>query len=174
MEKWKPCHCNRHYEVSDKGRVRSLTRTIEHNDRVRGKVKRIFKGRMLKPGQRASGHVNVSINGRSWDVHQLVLRAFVRSPLSGEMCRHLNGVPHDNRLENLTWGTQGENMQDRKHHGAPTKLSVAQVAMVKRLLIDNVLSCREIARIYCVSKTTVQNINHNRVHKDVRPAPELD
>lgn len=31
-------------------------------------------------------------------------------------CRHLNGNPVDNRLENLCWGTHSENEYD-KHRG---------------------------------------------------------
>jgi hypothetical protein len=32
-------------------------------------------------------------------------------------CRHLDGNPANNRLENLAWGTDKENGQDRIRHG---------------------------------------------------------
>lgn len=50
-------------------------------------------------------------------IHQLVLMAFVGPRPEGMMCRHLNGDPKDNRLENLKWGTNRENTQDRIEHG---------------------------------------------------------
>lgn len=168
MEIWKTCTVAVGYEVSDLGRVRSIDRYVQHIREGYGVVRRRYKGRVLRPGRRTSGHVTVAVGGRTWDVHQLVLRAFVGDPPTPDhMCRHKDGVPHNNVLTNLTYGTRGENMQDRKHHGGPTKLTVIQIREIKTLLIDNVLSGRAIARIYGVSKTTVYNIDHGRVHVDV-------
>ncbi len=50
-------------------------------------------------------------------VHQLVLEAFVGPCPSGLECRHLDGNPDNNQLENLRWGTRLENMADKKLHG---------------------------------------------------------
>lgn len=50
-------------------------------------------------------------------VHHLVLVAFGFPRPDGMVCRHLNGNPQDNRLENLQWGTMSENQQDRFLHG---------------------------------------------------------
>jgi hypothetical protein len=51
-------------------------------------------------------------------VHRLVCMAFHGMPASRTMqVRHLNGIRTDNRPENLAWGTQAENWQDRKNHG---------------------------------------------------------
>jgi hypothetical protein len=32
-------------------------------------------------------------------------------------CRHLNGIPTDNRIENLCYGTISENIRDQVRHG---------------------------------------------------------
>ncbi len=50
-------------------------------------------------------------------VHQLVLTTFSGPCPEGMMCRHLNGNPSDNRLDNLKWGTNRENTEDRIRHG---------------------------------------------------------
>lgn len=50
-------------------------------------------------------------------VHVLVLTAFVGPKPEGKQTRHLNGDPADNRLVNLTWGTNSQNTLDRKRHG---------------------------------------------------------
>ena len=50
-------------------------------------------------------------------VHKLVLQAFRGYRPDNYVCRHLNGNCLDNRLVNLKWGTQKENMLDSIKHG---------------------------------------------------------
>ncbi len=50
-------------------------------------------------------------------VHRMVLTHFGRPPQDGEVCRHINGDPNDNRIENLTWGSNHENCEDARDHG---------------------------------------------------------
>jgi hypothetical protein len=92
------------YEVSDQGRVRSFQRYPQ--------------GRILRPGRMPSGHLSVALGrGNSQCVHKLVLLAFVGAAPDKHECRHLNGDPADNRLENLCWGTRSENINDAVRHG---------------------------------------------------------
>ena len=108
MENWKdiPGYEGR-YQVSDQGRVRSFCLDT--------------RGRFLKPGRMPSGHLSVALGRRnSQCVHRLVLLAFVGPPPKKSECRHLNGVPSDNRLENLKWGTRSENIGDDFVHGVRT------------------------------------------------------
>lgn len=50
-------------------------------------------------------------------IHQLVLETFVGLCLKGMVCRHLDGNPQNNSLNNLRWGTPGENNLDTVRHG---------------------------------------------------------
>jgi hypothetical protein len=50
-------------------------------------------------------------------VHRLVLEAFEGPCPRGMECRHLDGTKTNNNIENLTWGTPKENMEDRDRHG---------------------------------------------------------
>ena len=43
-------------------------------------------------------------------VHRLVCEAFNGQPQKGQVCMHLNENATDNKPENLSWGTQKENM----------------------------------------------------------------
>lgn len=74
----------------------------------------------LEQKETEDGYKNVVLykNGKRkmFQVHRLVLRAFVGEPEENEECRHLNGHPSDNRLQNLKWGTHKENMQDAIRH----------------------------------------------------------
>lgn len=106
------------YEVSDLGRVRSLDRCIECLSRWGTPVRKMLKGRILKPASNEGGHLFVGMGREHQEfVHRLVLSAFVRVRRRGEECRHLDGNPKNNRLENLVWGTRLENMADRKRLG---------------------------------------------------------
>ena len=98
-ETWKPVPGHGGYLVSDRGRVRGPS------------------GAVLKPDTNGHGYLYIAISGRKQRVHRLLLTTFVRPPKPGEVTRHLNGNPADNRLENLAWGTQAENMQDSVRHG---------------------------------------------------------
>jgi hypothetical protein len=92
------------YEISDQGQVRSFQRYPQ--------------GRILRPGRMPSGHLSVALGrGNSQCVHKLVLLAFVGVAPDKHECRHLNGNPADNRLENLCWGTRSENINDAVRHG---------------------------------------------------------
>jgi hypothetical protein len=103
------------YEVSDLGNVRSLPRTV-----MTGRAgMKLRKGRVLKLGTYRGGHrhVTFSRNGitTTYQVHKVVLLAFTGPCPGGLQVRHLNGIPGDNRLENLAYGTPAENMADRDH-----------------------------------------------------------
>ena len=56
---------------------------------------------------------------RTCSIHVLKARAFIYTPnpLGYNVVRHLNDVKTDNRLENLTWGTQSDNMKDCVKNG---------------------------------------------------------
>ena len=88
------------------------------------------KGGWLKNTLRKSGylHVHLRKNAKTYNcrVHRLVLETFVGLCPDGMECRHLNGDPADNRLENLCWGTRSENMYDKVRHGTHPKSSLGK------------------------------------------------
>lgn len=94
------------YDVSDQGRVRSLF------NGTRPRTRSYVLAQQSKDGYR---RVYLYKDGKSTkrSVHQLVLEAFVGERPPGCETRHLNSIRHDNRLENLTWGTRSENCKDR-------------------------------------------------------------
>jgi len=115
-EEWRPIDGHEGaYEVSNQGRVRSLDREVERPNRWGSISIDKRKGRVLKAVSHQGGHLFVQLGRKNPHfVHRLVLAAFVRQRLDGEECRHLDGNPKNNRVENLAWGTRFENMADRK------------------------------------------------------------
>ncbi len=103
------------YEVSDQGRVRSLDRWVY------GRRTRWFPGRMLSSHR--DGHypqVTLAYAGKHHDarIHELVLTAFVGPrPSPSAVARHYDDDPSNNTVENLLWGTSGENRRDCVRNG---------------------------------------------------------
>lgn len=157
IERWKPVvGFETMYEVSDQGRVRSYRR---------GGI------RILKPGPKASGHVSVALGrGNSYDVHYLVLRAFVGPRPKGFECRHLNGNPRNNKLSNLEYNTRSQNIRDKKWHNGvtPYGLRIQDIVAIKRRLKSSHRGIgAALARKYKTTECTISAIKHGRLHKEL-------
>lgn len=107
------------YQISNIGNVKSLSRKINNNT-----SSFISKERILTPIKDKQGYILVNFrkgNGRSSKkIHKLVLEAFVPNLLNKPCVNHINGIKHDNRLENLEWATHSENTQHAFRTGLMT------------------------------------------------------
>lgn len=96
------------YEVSNKGRIRSLDRLINHPN-----GERMMKGRVLSQAKvihKYSGSFSLCVylaNGDSTyskkTMAALILNSFKKPDKHNDCTHHINGISHDNRLENLTF-----------------------------------------------------------------------
>jgi hypothetical protein len=107
-------------------------------------------------------------------VHRLILEAF-RGPRPERMvCRHLNGNPRDNRLENLCWGSCRENEADKLRHGTRawgarcgrSTLTEAQVSAI-RAAVGSGRTQRSVAAEFGISQGTVGFIWRRETWKHV-------
>lgn len=109
MEQWKDVEgYEGMYQVSNLGRVKSLSRK-----RAIGSNWRIIEERILKPQNAKDGYkqVNLCRDGRqkSVTVHRLVAETFIDNPDNKKTINHISGIKEDNRLINLEWMSQTEN-----------------------------------------------------------------
>ena len=111
-------------------------------------------------------------------VHKLVLQAFRGYRPDNYVCRHLNGNCLDNRLVNLKWGTQKENMLDSIKHGTAAFLRHGENANGSKLKLKQVFQIRwlykfgykqkELAAWFDISQKHVSDITRGRTwEKDI-------
>lgn len=143
-EEWRTIHgYDGMYSVSNVGRVCSQARVIHCVD---GRALPV-PARLLSTKRAVSGHVLVSLwrgnTGKTHAVHCLVIEAFGRIRPEGMECRHLDGNPSNNHIDNLAWGTRTENQRDRWAHGTDNRGERHGMA---KLQADDILQIRRLAR----------------------------
>jgi hypothetical protein len=114
-ERWKPIEEYRgQYEISDHGRVRSITRIDAGNHLREGRILALIErnGGYKYVGPSYLGHQVIRA------VHHLVLDAFVeKRPSCEHVAMHKDDNPSNNYYKNLEWGTTQENTHDRHVKG---------------------------------------------------------
>lgn len=100
VENWKPIpveELKKDYEVSDQGNVRNK------------KTGNVFKPKTVN-GYKT---VNIRVKGKSKyiSISRMVLLAFIGEDETKPICNHKDGNKLNNRLDNLEWTTQKENIQ---------------------------------------------------------------
>lgn len=93
------------------------------------------------------GHMGVSLcvdGHRHYEyIHRLMAKAFIPNPNNYNIVRHLNDDPSDNCLDNLAWGTQGDNMRDCINNGhahfiTPEEREIGLSRIRKKIIATNV------------------------------------
>lgn len=120
IETWKDIHgWEGLYQISDKGNVRSLDRTME---RKNGRVL-VCCGKLLKPQPNSKGYLRVQLKSPGKTsvlfVHRLVAEHFVENPKPEEyeIVNHIDNNFQNNYWFNLEWTTPLGNIQHAKKQG---------------------------------------------------------
>ena len=115
---------------------------------------------------------------KSFTVHSLIIRAFQGQNPGHMVCRHLDGNPSNNAVENLAWGTYKDNEDDKRRHGRTvigervhgSKLNKKIVISMRQMYSEG-LTLEEIANKYGVQRSSAHRAISGRTWKHV---PSID
>lgn len=174
------------YQVSSRGRVRSLDRLVR-----RGSHFMHMKGKYFSLFSKESGHMMLvlrgSEGGKTRYVHSLVLEAFVGNCPEGMEASHLDGDPQNNRIDNLCWETHADNILRKIQHGTSGKgctnpktsgelngfcsITDEEVREIHRLYSTGRFTMKEVAVKFGTDATVVCDIVNSLSRKTLNLSP---
>lgn len=160
------------YQVSNLGHVRSLDRAVRSVNRW-GPTLLKRKGQPLKLLVNQGGYLKVllSKDGKIKNklVSTLVAAAFIGPRPEGLLTLHTDGNAWNNRVSNLRYGTQADNMRDSMLHGTRPKGRAHKCAkLTEQQVLDIRASTKPntfIASIYGVDPSTIGLIKRRKTWK---------
>lgn len=162
---WRECSVCSNYEVSKYGDIRNKQ-----------------TGKILKQKLKKDNYLEVSIsmgsrqNVKHCLVHRLVAEAFIPNPESKPQVNHKDGNTTNNQVTNLEWVTNQENIthsiitglkpNDRGENSCNSKMTKEQVQWCRDVYKprDKEFSCRALAKMFNVSKSTMSYILTNKTY----------
>lgn len=130
-EEWRPINgFEGFYEISSFGRIKSLSRNVK-DTRAKNKIRRI-KCKILKSRDHNSGYISTHLKRdgliKDFLVHRIVAETYIPNPNSLKQVNHKNGNKKDNRVDNLEWISNRDNVIHRyKMYGKILPLGVTKV-----------------------------------------------
>ena len=176
-EIWKEIKDFPNYEVSNKGRVKSINRTkIDLMNRVITN-----QGQLLVPTIVAKYlRVNLYKNGIrfSTPVHQIVAKTFIENPnpTKYNQINHINGVRTNNEVSNLEWCDALHNIKHaintglRKIKGEENpnaQLTNKEVVEIRENYVKKRGNIKKLAAKYGVSSGIISNLVNNKTYKNI-------
>jgi hypothetical protein len=156
------------YQISNAGRVK----------RIKGKGCR--KDRFLKASVDVDGYLRVDLCknniARHNKIHILVAKAFIPNPHNLPIVRHTpNDDKNNNNVNNLSWGYQYDNMQDKvsknrqskgENHGMST-LTEKEVIEIRNKITGKRGERIQLAKEYNVTPQNISSIKNYNTWKHI-------
>lgn len=112
-ERWRDIKDFPNYQVSNLGRIKSKERITNVKIKNVKQIKR--KEKILKPLKITKGYLGIrlynSLNAKTLKIHRLVANYFIPNPKNLPQVNHIDGDKTNNKVDNLEWCTQIENMK---------------------------------------------------------------
>lgn len=142
-----------------------------------GDIRNIKTGKLRKPSKDKEGYLNINLSAiskkyKGFGVHRIVAKTFIPNPNNLETVNHINYDKTDNRVCNLNWMSNYDNIQDAKIHGrflhrkgedAPnSKYTELQINSVCKLLEEGFQN-KDISKITGVPKNIIGFIKNGSI-----------
>lgn len=160
-EQWKLIEDWTNYEVSNLGNIRRIDT-------------RVLKTLTLAD----MGYLTVRLHKNNYSklfyVHRLVLVSFVGESPVDWVCNHRNGIKTDNRLENLEWVTEKQNMKHAKEMGLMNFARGEQIGKARlteadvRFIRTSKLGKISLARLLDVDESTIRAVRTGKTWRHVK------
>lgn len=165
------------YSVTEDGRIYKHAHSTKRGDGIW-----YFPARWLKLQHDSYGYFRVQLTHptrgpKNHKIHRLVAEAFISNPRKAGTVNHKNGIKTDNRVENLEWLTNKENVQhgwklglikqEKGEQHPNSKLTETQVRRIRSVDIPSGLSRNKTASKYGVSKGLINAIVARRAWKHI-------
>ena len=160
MEIWKTINAEPNYEVSNTGKVR-------RKDSLHIKSLRFDRYGYLR--------VTLYPSGKTYTIHRLVAKAFLDNFENKPQVNHKNGIKTDNKVSNLEWCTNKDNIihaydnnlitSCKGEKNAMAKLTDSQVIEIRNNPKYKDLNYKEIAKIFNIAHETARRICLNKTWK---------
>jgi len=170
-EIWKPVpDYEKLYQISNTGKLMSLSKYVQ-NKKVPDKLLKI---------QVSKGYQQVNLyknkKGKTFRIHRLVTETFIPRINGKTQVNHINGIKHDNRVENLEWCTKKENSKHAFETGLltppilkgeknPCSKLKNNIVLELRDLYKSGMRVIDISKKYNLKIPTVEGIVYNRTWK---------
>jgi hypothetical protein len=178
METWKEIKDYEGYEVSNFGNIKSLSKKIKCKNGFR-----ITKEKILKPKKTKKGYLSIQLKnkGNHFLIHRIVASNFIDNIKDKPQVNHINGIKHDNRVENLEWCNQSENQihayKNKLQKPSLHKRAYGENQGCSKLKEKDVIFILQnykrgmgvkLSKIFNVSQTTILNIVNKKIWTNVR------